>query len=130
MLTGNAAMTKQLTQALVLVRKTLATRNHTIANAVFEGLKSLFALLADAKLDLQEFPDRELADCCATVFNVEDFAESARVRAAEAALKLAPLCTERPRLDERFGLLLSQAIQRERSQSVQHILKEIAKLRS
>ena len=126
MLTLNVALMTRLSQCLVLVDKGLAMKSSAVASAIIAGEKSLFASLADASLT--EFPDRVLTDYCLTLFEFDDFAEAVRMQAAEAALVLAPLCTKGERLQEAFRRNVSQAISRERSNSVQQTLKAIAKV--
>lgn len=108
------------------MRRGLATSSQTVASAVFDGEKFMFANLVDA--NLHNISDQTLTDYCQTVFDYsEKLAEPVRVQAAETALALAPLCFKGTMLRETFDRLLTRTSATERSQSVQQILREIAK---
>ena len=124
-LTCNAAMMTRLSQSLEFVRKGLETRSNFVADAIFEGEAFMFTALADAHL--QDFPDKELADYSSSLCDLQDFSESVRVRAAEAAVKLASVSPKGPILENAVHDLIFRATSTERSHSVLTILRNSGK---
>ena len=122
-------MTKRLEESLVLVRKGLGMRSNTVASAIFEGMNCLFSELTLGNNG--GLPDDAIAQYADIMFHVADFAESTRVNAAEATLAMAMLSRQSSRLSALFKGACLAALERERSYSVQQILrKAVAELTS
>jgi hypothetical protein len=118
------ALVTRLVQASVLMDKALMLRSQNVLTCIFDGETQLFCNLRDANAG--EELDTILTKYSATLFDQENLTEPLRIKAAEVALKLAPLAASNKMLQEAFHNFLSQARLKERSYSVQQVLTQIA----
>ena len=119
-----------LTQTIELikhVRAAAASRN--TLNAIYDGQKILFERLSKAYLDtLPETLEGPLGEYVLQVFASGDSVEQVRLKAAEAAIALAPIARRNERLKALSLEKLEEARTQERSLQVQQSLDRARKI--
>ncbi|KAL9127375.1 MAG: hypothetical protein Q9217_003731 [Psora testacea] len=114
-----------LTRSLKLVNKVIGSEagSKSLRIAVYDALIALFQRLQ--KLDVEVLPrdlDDTLSEYLILVFSAGDQVEHVRVKAAEAAMAMAPLARGGSRLRATFADGLTNARSQERSNTVQQSL--------
>ncbi|KAG8525404.1 uncharacterized protein KY384_009048 [Bacidia gigantensis] len=120
---------KALRQCLSLLDRVNETErgNKAAQTAIYESLKLLFQRWQGASEMLPSSPEEVYKGYTRHVFNAQDQVENVRLKAAEAAVELAPIALKGEGSKINFSDELKRARVAERSGSVQQVLERVAK---